>query len=219
MPCKKSLKKHNRCGRKKTLKRKQRGGGPVLPSEYFGGNSGRYSTANEGIPYINTITGNMEPISQGMENSDGTYGPKLDYYPSLMEQGGGGFLPSLPSFNLFGTNPPEDVEEDIQKLEGEIKDLENEIEKAGEQEPAIPEQEPEPAIPEQEQEPAIPEQEPEPAIPEQVGGLKRNRKKYKSRRHIRKGKNMSGGKRRKNIKKKNKTKSKKNRKRSLRKRK
>jgi len=270
MPCKKSLKKNNRRGRKRTLKRKQKGGGLVLPSEYFGGNSGRYSAGNADLSYINTVTGNMEPISQGMENSDGTIGPKLDYYPSLMDQTGGGGIGDILNFFKNKTSAEKQIEDlavDNSQLKQNNDLLEQEIQEAlgalgaqdaaaeaeepeaeAEEPEADPEAEPEaeapeapeapealepvaepvaeaPEAPEAEalepEAPEAPEAEAlEPEAPEeQIGGIKRNRRKYKSRRQIRKGKNMSGGKRRKNIKKKNKTKRKQKSKRSLRKRK
>jgi len=77
-----SKKKIKRRFNKRSRKRlSHKGGAPVLPSEYFGKNSGRYTIEN-GTP-------NPDAVSQGMPNSVGSMGPKLSPYPVKFNQAGG----------------------------------------------------------------------------------------------------------------------------------
>ena len=88
-----SVKKNRTHFKKRTLRKKRlnhRGGATVLPSEYFGRNSGRYSVSNEAV--------NPDAVSHGMPNGSGSLGPNLSPYPEKFNQNGSGFLQNLRNF-------------------------------------------------------------------------------------------------------------------------
>ena len=90
---KQSVKKNRKHFKKRTLRKKRlnhKGGATVLPSEYFGGNSGRYSVSNGAV--------NPDAVSHGMPNGSDSLGPNLSPYPEDFNQNGGGFLQNLRNF-------------------------------------------------------------------------------------------------------------------------
>ena len=64
-------------------------GGAVLPSEFFGNNSGRYSINNSNVQNKSAY-GPVKSQSYGVVNADNTTGPKnLGPYPNAVSQTGG----------------------------------------------------------------------------------------------------------------------------------
>jgi hypothetical protein len=73
---------------KKTMRRMKKKVGGGLPLEYFGGNSGRYSAANETLGV--SAYGQFMPVSQGVASLNGMVGPNVGPYPnSTCTQTGG----------------------------------------------------------------------------------------------------------------------------------
>jgi len=111
-----SVKKNRQLFRKKTL-RKQRlnhkGGAPVLPSEYFGRDSGRYSVSNGVV--------NPNAVSYGEPNNSGSLGPNLAPYPENFNQNGSGMLQNIRNF--WGNKKEED-EDVLPQTEAETVPLE-----------------------------------------------------------------------------------------------
>ena len=64
-------------------------GGNVLPSEFFGNKSGRYSVNNSNVQHKSAY-GNVKSQSYGVVNPDNTTGPhNLGPYPNAVSQTGG----------------------------------------------------------------------------------------------------------------------------------
>jgi len=133
-----SLKKRKAYSRKKSRRKQRRkynkcmnGGARVLPSEYFGKESGRYATNNDNPLNVNTLTyGKMQAVSQGTLNELGSRGPNLAPYL----QKGSGILDNV--VDLF-TNKKEEEEKkhDVQPvdLQNNEKDISQRLDLLNEQ--------------------------------------------------------------------------------------
>ena len=101
-----SIKKNRQLFRKRSLRKKRmlnhKGGAPVLPSEYFGRNSGKYSVLNGVV--------NPDAVSHGIVNSSGSLGPDLSPYPEDFNQNGSGMLQGLRN---WWSNKDDVEEEDV----------------------------------------------------------------------------------------------------------
>ena len=69
--------------------KRQRAGAVRMPSEYFGVDSGKY-TSNPSAGQCDHAFGKAYAVSQGMQNPGGSYGPNLGAYPNGTGQQTGG---------------------------------------------------------------------------------------------------------------------------------
>ena len=84
-----------------------KGGSLVLPSEYFGRDSGRYqSTNNESLSIENSL-GKIQAVSQGTPNELGSVGPNLSPYQSA-----GGLMGNVVNFFTGKEDPKSEHEEE-----------------------------------------------------------------------------------------------------------